>query len=218
MPRRRWLIGIACTLAAATLGGCNYAAFFLYLIAPEPTAKAIPAEYDKLSGTSVAVIVFADDKTQAEHQNIQLEVCSMVSVRLRKNIEDVTIISPRRVVKYQRENLYWEELDRTKLGRDLGAANLLYISLDEFSTLEPGSLQLFHGRLTASASLYKTSKPAREARVWGPKEIRVAYPAETITGQTGESDEIIRHKTVAIFSDHLARKFYEHKPDPPESP
>ena len=216
MPTRCWLPGIACTLAAAALGGCTQTAFFLYLIAPEPHTKAIPAEYDDLSGGSVAVVVFADDKTQSEHRNIQLDVCSIISVQLRKNVKDVTIISPRRVVKYQRENLYWEELDRTKLGRDLGAGYVLYISLDEFATLEAGSLQLFRGRVTATASVYKSSLPARDARVWGPKEIRVIHPAEAATGQIGESDATIRHRTLAIFADHLVKKFYKHKPDPPQ--
>jgi hypothetical protein len=214
MSRRPRLLAGACALAALTLGGCNYMAYFLYLVAPEGRAKKIDPEFDKLPGSSVAVIVYADGKTQSEHDNIQLEVSSAVSAELRKRVEDVSVVSPRRVVKYQRENLFWDEMDRTRIGKDLGATYVVYVSLDEFSTLEPGSLQLFRGRVTASASVYETALPARDARVWGPIELRVVYPAEGATGQTAESDDVIRHRTITILADQLVRKFYEHKQEP----
>lgn len=218
MRRSPWLLLAACTLAPATIGGCRGLRFLAYLFAPEAATKKVKPEYDKLPDSSVAVVVFADAKTQAEHRNIQLHLAAMVSQEIRERFqdEDVTVISSRRVVKYQRENLFWEEMDRTKLGKDLGAGYVLFISLDEFSTLEPGSLQLYRGRMVASARLYKTSLPARDARVWGPSEFRVTYPAEAATGTVGESDQTIRDRTLRIFTDRLVKKFYEHKADPPE--
>jgi hypothetical protein len=81
----------------------------------------------------------------------------------------------------------------------------------EYGTREPGSLNLYRGRINAQASLYKTSLDERKARLWRGKAIRVVYPEHDPTGLLRENDRSVRDKTEAIFADKLAKRFYDHK-------
>ncbi|HUT59011.1 MAG TPA: hypothetical protein VNA25_14275, partial [Phycisphaerae bacterium] len=57
-------------LAAAlpAMGGCNYAAYLLYLVAPgEDSGQTVKAEYEGLAGHSLAIVVYADQKVQYEY-------------------------------------------------------------------------------------------------------------------------------------------------------
>jgi len=198
-------------VSAAMLGGCEAVAYFLHIFAPPDPKEVVKAEYDKLGGHKVAVVVFADAKAQFEHIGIQLEISSVVSYELEQRIENLTVVSPRRIVKYQRQHIHWESMDKTQLGKALGAELILYVSLQEFATREPGSLRLYRGQLTAQVSAYKTALAENEARVWGPYEARVAHPPDRPSERRDETERTIRYKTIKIFADMVAKKFYKHE-------
>jgi len=207
--RKRYLLPLL--MLAAMAGGCEGLAYFLHIFAPAVPKETVKPEYDKLDGHKVAVVVFADDKAQFEHPGIQLEISSMVSYELTQRLKKLAIVPPRQIVKYQRQSIHWDSLDKTELGKGLGAELVLYVSLQRFSTLEHGSLRLFRGQMTAQVSLYRTALPENQARVWGPKELQVAYPPDRPSERRDESDRTIRYKTVKIFADLLAKKFYKHE-------
>ena len=209
MPMRPWLLAIAVPVLAANLGGCRSLRFLNYLFAPN-TKETVKPEYAALPGTCVAVVVYTTDKIQAEHHDIQRDVSLVVTAELKDHVKDLTVVEPQRILKYQRENLFWFEMDKTKLGKDLGAGYVLYVSLEEFSTVAPGTLQLYQGRLMAQASLFKTDLPERDSRVWGPKEFRIVHPEVAPSANPAESDASIRYATVTIFADQLSKKFYEY--------
>ncbi len=136
----------------------------------------------------------------------------MVGARIAEKLENVTVIPGQRVVKYQREHIDWDEYAKTRLGKELGADHVLYIALEHFSTLEPGSLQLYRGRVTAHAAVYKTALEEQDARVWGSRDFSVIYPEQDQpVGSAGQSDRSIRYETVKILAEGLAKKFYEHE-------
>jgi len=200
-------------LALATaLVGCDAVRYVAYVFAPSAGKKTIPPEYDGLAGHSVAVVVYASPRTQHEHRRIQLDVSLMVAARLEEHVPHLTAVPGQRVVKYQREHIDWEEYERTRVGRDLGADFVLYIALEKFSTLEPGSLQLYRGRVTAHATLYKSTAEDRHDKVWGPCDFSVIYPQqEQPVGSATQSDRAIRFETVKILADRLSKKFYKHE-------
>jgi hypothetical protein len=198
-------------LAATALTGCEAARYFTYLFAPG--SDKVAAEFAELPGKSVVIVVYCDKRVQYEYPDVCLSLSSAVAEQLAKNVKDVNVIDPRRVVKYQDGNIYWDELDKTQLGKAFGADFVLFISVVEYSTREPGSLNLYRGRITAQVSLYKTSLPEREARIWRESSIRVVHPKHDPTSLLRESDRSVRDKTEAIFADKLAKKFYDHKVD-----
>ena len=198
-------------LPAALLCGCNVMAYTLYVLFPGSREKTIEAEYAGLDGNSVAVVVYADRATRYEHFEVRRSVSAAVLGELVRHVDEVDVIDPARVVKYQRENIYWDEMDKTELGKAFGADYILFISLIEFSTREPGSLNLYRGRITGQVDLYKVSLPERSARVFRAREVRVRYPEHDPTGQPSEGDRDIRERTERLFAEKLVKKFYQHK-------
>jgi hypothetical protein len=198
-------------LAAAAVTGCEPMAYFLYVWWPGAREKKVKAEFAGLPGKNVVIVVYCDRRVQYEYPNVCLSLSSAAASQLAGNVKDVSVVDPRRVVKYQDGNIYWDEMDKTQLGKAFGADFVLFLSLVEYSTREPGSLNLYRGRIHAQASLYQTSLPEREARVWRGQAIRVVYPEDDPTGLLRESDRFVRDKTEAIFADRLAKKFYDHK-------
>jgi len=191
--------------------GCDAARYGAYLLAPSGSTVKVPAEFPGLAGRSVAVVVYADMSVQYEYPYARLEVSMVVASELKQHVPDLRVVSPRRVIAYQDQNIHWQSMDRTRLGRLLGADNVLYISLDEYSMREPGSLNLFRGRIRAQAMVYDCSKPERSACIWRDNELSVLYPANAPTGEPGQDDLKIRYQTEKIFAEMLVKKFYDHE-------
>ncbi|MCK4603040.1 MAG: hypothetical protein KAU28_11275 [Phycisphaerae bacterium] len=198
-------------LLAAALGGCNHLAYWLYLVAPPEPTKTVEAEFADLADSKVAIAIFADEGVQYEYPFAQLELSLIIADELKKHVKKIEVVNPRRVVKYQGENIYWDKLDRTELGRKFEADYVLYVSLVEFSTREPGSINLYRGRIIAESSVYKTSLPERQARVWVGEEIRVTHPPHAPTSLLSENDREIRYLTERLFAEKLVKNFYKHK-------
>lgn len=206
-----WKLLIPLALAAGVLGGCEQTAYVLYVLWPGAHERKVPAEFSGLRDKNVAVIVYCDKPVDYEYPHVRLSISSAVAGQLGKNVKKIKVVDPRRVVKYQDENIYWDEMDKTALGKAFGADCVLFISLVEYNTREPGSLNLYRGRITAQVGVYDVSLPERKARAWRGRDIRVVHPKHDPTGSLGESDRAIRDKTERIFADLLAKKFYDHK-------
>jgi len=197
---------------AMLLGGCNAVAFFGYLFAPEEPKEKVEAEFSDLARHKIAVVVYAREGIHYEYPEATLELSEAVCRELRERLTDVATVDPRLVRKYQYENLHWDAMGRTRLGEALGADYVLLVTLVEFSTRLPGSLELYRGRVTAEASLYDVARVERRSRVWEAPDIRVAYPAhETLVGQAHGQHEAIRQRTVRRFATALVRHFYKHE-------
>ena len=102
------------------------------------------------------------------------------------------------------------------LGRAFGADYVLHVVLEEYTMREPGSINLYRGRIVAQASVYETALPEDEARLWSGGDLRVLYPLHAPTGEPGQDDSKIRYETEKRFATLLASKFYKH--EIPKSP
>jgi len=206
-------------LAAVALGGCDVARYTAYLFTPT-SEKEVEAEFDGLPGHSVAIVIFADQGVLYEHPSVQQRLSAMIANELRENVTEkkglskakkVTVIAPARVLKYQHENVNWDEMPRMKLGKVFGADYVLYIALVGYTMREPGSLSLYRGMVTAEASLYETAAESpQEARVWHCNDLRVVFP-EKGAGRLADDLRIIRKETDSRLADLLAKKFYDYE-------
>ena len=203
-------------LLAVTLAGCDAVGYMLYVLAPGSRTKTVPAEFDGLAGSSVAIAIYADAAVQYEYPWARHELADVIASQLKEHVNDVEVIDTLRVIAYQDENIDWNAMGKTELGRILGADHVLSVVLVEYSTRDPGSLNIYRGRITAEVKVYQTSKAERDSRVWLGEEIRVLYPPDAPMGQVGEDDEKIRDLTNRVFAKTLVRKFYKH--DVPKGP
>jgi len=206
--RLSWL---AVVILAGGLVGCSEISYLGYLIAPGERTKKVPAEFDGLESRTVAIVVYSDVAVQYDYPYARLGVSMALSSELKKRVKDIKIVPPERVVAHQEQNLNWESMERSRFGRAFDADYLLYVALDEYTMREPGSVNLFRGRIRAHAGLYDTSKPENQARVWSGEEFSVIYPRHAPTGQPGQDDSRIRYETEKRFAELLGKSFYEHK-------
>lgn len=198
-------------LALAATPGCEMARYNAWLLFGEGTHETVPAEFEGLQGQRVAVVVFADERVRYENFLAPLTVSTEVATELQDKVKDATAVNPQRIVLYQRENIDWNAMDKTELGKLFDADYVLFISLLEYSTHEVGSVNLYRGRITAEVSLWETDLPEKEARVWRESTLGVLFPEKDPVGQLGYSDRQMRAVTERLFAEKLVRKFYKHK-------
>lgn len=199
-------------LLACGLCGCEAAGFILYVFMPPDKTETVAPQYDGLAGKTVAVVVYADTAVQCDYPLAMLDVATAVGAELEERLEGITTIDPRRVIRYQRENVRWDSMDKTILGKKLSADAVLLIVLEEYAMREVGSVNLYRGRMVAHSSVYDASLPGHQGRRWESEEdIRILYPKDAPTGQPGRDDSRIRYNTHKQFAQTLVKCFYEHE-------
>jgi hypothetical protein len=215
---RRGPWGLLAVLAAgaALLAGCNIAGFLGYLVAPERRTRTVDAEHD-LAGQTVAVVIYAPSRVLFEHPYARLYLADAIAEQLEAHVEGVKVVPPGEVIRYQQDHVYWEDRSRTELGREFSADRLLYVSLVDYATREPGSPHLCRGRIVAEASLYDCARRESEGLLWRESDLRAVYPEDNPVpaNRTGDVQKIA-YKTRAIFVDRLVKSFYEHEEEIPE--
>jgi len=180
-------------------------------MAPSQKPIKVPSEFEGLAGHRVAVVIYADQQVQYEYPYARLNLSSAILGELTQRVKDVTVIDPRRVIRYQIENVHWDTLDKTQLGKDFGADYVLFVVLESYTMREPGSVNLYRGQIRAHAGVFQTTLPEPEARVWKGEDFRVIYPRHAPTGQPGRDDSEIRYQTEKLFAEAMVRKFYKHE-------
>jgi len=201
---------LSLSLLACLAGGCKPLGYLAYLFAPDLGKVTVPAEFDRLQGKKVAVVLFTDEATQVDYPYARWTLSQQIEAALKANVRKIDVVPIQRVIRYQDENIEWNSVDRTRVGKDLGADYVLYVAVEEYSTLEPGSMSLFRGRISARASVFDTSLAERAACVWRSKPIRVVYP-ESAPARLAQDDREIRYRAEQLFAQELVRKFYTHK-------
>ncbi len=199
-------------LVPLTLGGCNYLAALLYVVTPEQPTETVPAEFDRFEDRRVAVVVYTGEMVQYEYPDAARQLTYRLAARLKANVKKIDLVAPQKIVAYQMRNVYWDEMDKTKLGEEFSADYVLYVPVAEFSTREPGSTALYRGRITGDIRVYDTSLPEGNALVYHKDGIRAVYPPKATTIHAGSAGERkVRGPAVDIFTSLVARNFYEHE-------
>jgi len=197
--------------ASAFAGGCTSEmgklwAYYLF----GGKQRGVPAEFEGLDGKKLAIVVYTDQRTRYDYPDLNLTLSAAIGGLIEKNVDGVTVVPSAEVVRFQDENIYWEDLTKPELGKALGADYLLFVPLEEFGTRLPDSAYLYRGRVTCQPSVYDVSKPARESRVHKFEKIRVLYPENEPPVLVTESDRQVRAETEKLFARRLAWKFYDH--------
>jgi hypothetical protein len=201
--------GLILLPAALLLGGCQQMAFPLYVFAPEPPTQTVESEYEGLREKTVAIVIFASPDMLIDYQTVQLELSDAVGAELRRTVKDVKIVDARRVVRYQDENTVWDRLPPGKLCDTFKCDRVLMISLIEFSTREPGSVQLARARISADAGVYTPDTPDKPK--WHTPAIRVVNPPDGSKNFGGGAEWQMRVDAEKMFAEALVKKFYKHE-------
>jgi hypothetical protein len=191
--------------------GCREIGYLGYLVAPEPPAKKVPAEFTGLDHSRVAIVIFTDERVQYEYPYARLTLGSVIRAEMNDRLKGVTVTDPTKVCKYQDEHVHWQEMAKSELAQALGVDYVLDVTLVEYTTREHGSVNLYRGRITAQCAVYQAGLSDIQGRVWHADSISVVYPKTEPIGTTGESDRKVREATDRLLAETLVQKFYEHK-------
>ncbi|MCE5327019.1 MAG: hypothetical protein LLG01_11470 [Planctomycetaceae bacterium] len=198
----------ACVMASC--GGCtNVRDFTLYSMAKAPV-KTVHAEFDKLEGKRVAVVIFADQAVQYEYPMARLELATVVAEEIRAKLKKANVVDPRIVLEQQDSDIHWDSMEKTKFGKLFGADYVLYVALVDFSTREVGSLDLVRGRIVADVALYSTTEEESKACQWRNTNMRTLFPGGNGV-KVNRTENDVRYQTEKAFADGLVKKFYTHK-------
>lgn len=210
---RKTLLLLVLLVACSGLGGCGALRYMTYVLFGGGNMKTVDPVFSELRGRSVAIVIFADQSVRQEHYRVELEMelSMVIAKQLRDNVKGVKVVDPRRILSYQAQNIDWQAMEKTRMGKLFDAEYVLYVSLVEFTTREPGSPSLYRGRITAEASAWDTSLPERDARRWYAGDLRITFPEKAPIGMLGQNDDKIRRKTEYLFAEKLVRKFHKHK-------
>lgn len=178
--------------------------------------KKVTAEFDKLRNTRTIILVWADPATKFDYPHVQFELSSHIAADLTAHLADpksrVDIIDPRDVADYlQKEPLASNQPIR--VGRHFKADYVVFVELVRFQMRDPDSPELLRPVIEANVSVHDVRpEPERAARV----ELSMAR-AEYDQGRpvllTATSAYRVREEMYQIFSEIVARKFYDHTID-----
>jgi hypothetical protein len=200
-----------CGLVALLLTvGCNLISMPFVLFAPDPTKK-IPAEYANIKGKRVLILVWAEQATLYEYPKVQLEIGSHIWYYLKEHFKDISVVSPSEVYRYMESNPDWATEHPADIGRRFKSNLVMMVELMEFTTREPGSPNLFRGRVRARITMYDLTGDDERPKGIALKPAEALYPPDRPVGVLRADDRTIRAETYKEFGRVVAQKFYEHE-------
>lgn len=213
MMLRRNVCILFCLVSVLSLTGCDMIGFLAYLFNPG-IAETIEPEYEGLDGHTVAVIVYADPETLFTHPAATQNLSAVVSTQLEMRLEEVTTVDSQRIWRYQESHNNWDATPMEELAAVFDADYILYISLLEYATRVPGSIDLYRGSMAAQVWLYDASLAEEgDPEVWRSDLMGAQFPKENTGGIPNSSDIDIAYEMNTRFAEELVKKFYEHEID-----
>jgi hypothetical protein len=190
----------------ALSAGCQLGYF---LVDPEKE-KGVKAEYGRLAGHKVAVVVWADRSTLDIYPRTCYRVGKAVAYYMKKHLPDARFVRAEKVAHLQdRSGIDWQAMSPEQLCEHLACDVVLRVDLLEYTTRAIGTRQLRKGRVRATVALYERGQTAGEEAAY-QTEVLSTYPPASLHGAWDKDDGQILHETVELFAEAVARKFYDH--------
>ncbi len=197
-------------LLTSTLGGCGAVSYVLANLAPELPGPKIPAEYEGLTGHTVAVMIYADMNIRFDYPLVREELGRQINQELSTHLKKTKTIDEQQVVRYMDGHPSWRADNISDAGRSLGADSVLYVCLTEYTTQERGSLSLSKGRISGEAGVYDAlpGKTGEDGCRWHRDSVSVTLNPEP--GMFLNRDQL-RQATQALFARQVGRYFYTYR-------
>ena len=195
------------TLLLVSGAGCNLLTPLALIM--QPPKKTIPAEFDRLEGKRVLVLVWAPQETLIEYPWARLEIAQYVGDKIVASVKPIRLVSPKKVEDHI-EQLYESEYDPRKIGETFKADIVVYIELLEYEMRNPNTPQLRLGTIRASVVVHDLAKGAEPSK-FELEEVLARYPEKSEIGVLSKSGLEIRKLTYEKFAEYVSRKFHEYE-------
>lgn len=197
---RLTIVGLTVVLA-----GCSWLVPLVFL---HPGTKKVPAEFARLQGKTVAVMVWAEPETLYDYPYVRLELASYVSDKIRAHVKDVRLIDDRKVEDFIQKDPQ-AALEPHRVGEQFGADMVVYLELLEFQMRDPDSPALLQGRIDAAVNVHDLTADLDEAGRYELAGVETTHPEQPVLFSLTAAD-ILRSETYDKFAEQVTRKFYAH--------
>jgi hypothetical protein len=196
---RVWLIAAAALL----LGGCA---------GNQTTSVEVSAQYDGLNERSVAVMVWADERTAYRHPGVAADVARAVSRSIAHGVPGVSLVDPAQVAAYQEADPHWASAMPGELVNAMGVQRLVLIELVDFRLTEPGNRHVFRGLARANVGVSAAESPDPDNFRFFVSDVEVRFPpdADTSIGVINADPQTIRLGLLQAVARDIGGLFYDH--------
>jgi CO/xanthine dehydrogenase Mo-binding subunit len=178
--------------------------------------RKVPAEFTKLTGQNVLILVWAQPETLFDYPYVRVETASHIRDKLAAELQTrkthVDFVEPARSEDYLRRTLD-VSYDPMDVGRKFDASMVVYIELLEFHVRDADAPDLLRGTVNASVAVYDLTAAADETQRYELEPVRVKYPENQPVMFSRTSADMIREGTYTAFAEVVARKFYDYEED-----
>lgn len=212
LPRR---VLIACCMAlalaaVATQGGCQIMGYLANGFDSDNKTIDRKAQYLGLEGKTVAVLVAADEYTLFAHPDAPAAVSRAVSRQVAADIKGVTLMNPKDLAAFQKENMYWHTMPYGDIVKRLKVDRVIFVDMAQFSTHDGGDKTLWRGTIDANIGIIAADAQDPNDLVFSTRT-RARFPNDKPVGVLESNDETIKTGVIATFAQRVSNLFRDHK-------
>lgn len=206
MKAAKGLLWILCGAVLLIQAGCNVLAYPAMLMAENQTEK-VPAEFAKVQNKKVAIVVWAEAGTLFQFPHMRVELASQVAYQMDQHLKTTTLVPPQNIADYQARNPNWDAVSPSEIGRQYGADYVIFIELLDYSTREPRTPGLFHGKAKASVVVHDVADPTAR---WTLTPASADFPQSRANAMKSD-DQAVHRQLLEMLANQVTAKFYEHE-------
>jgi hypothetical protein len=196
-------------LLACAAGGCNVVGALAYKVSGPP---AIPAKY--VPAKNEPMLVLVENSRNPSSQRIDADrLAGAIKEELEKH-KVAPVIDPDKLTEFRRaQGATYATQAITAVGRQVGAAQVLYIDLIDLSVEPAMGSELLQGRAEARVRVVDVqtgqTKWPQDASQGQPVGAATSY----ISGTAGGGEPAVRDQLIQALADKIAKLFYTWKSD-----
>lgn len=211
MHSRRLLLSILSLIPLVT--ACNLLTPIIFF---GEHKKKIMAEFDKLGGSRVALLVWVPPETLFDYQYVPLELSSAIYDKLTEEMNaqgsTIDIVDPRDVLDYVQQHPE-RKADPRGVGRHFDTDYVIYLEILEFQIREPDQPMFLRGRINTSVVVHDMLADPDMLGSFELTPVMTVHPASGPVLMNPTNSLVIRQETYQKFAEEVARKFYEYMVD-----
>lgn len=206
----RSLLALSILLIVPPIVSCNLLTPIVFVAGH---TKTVTAEFDKLPGTRVAVLVWTDPSTLFDYPHARIELATFLADKLSAEMSrrrlNTHVISPRAVEDFIQKNVR-AQIDPRAVGLAVGADHVIFLEVIRFAMRDPDHPQFLRGRIDATVVVHDIRAEPDELRSYPLTPVNCLYPDSGPVALSAVNSPLIREGVYRQFAEIVARKFYEH--------
>ena len=189
-----------------TVSGCIQASAIAYKLSPQP---AVPAEYKPTKQTTLVLVENYQNPDLFEVESERLERDIGAAFTTEKLFP---VVSLQKLLELKSsDSAAYSKMDIPGVARALGAKQVVYVELQQFSVDPPLASQTMRGKARAMVKMVD----AETGRTLWPRDSSIGHEVkyETPTISTEESRGVIQNRLYEHMSDQISKLFYDSRVD-----